>query len=143
MALQFPRLTPPDFLSSPWALTLTLSGILVSWSLLFGDPLEPLEMRWLGQLLRWRAAAGLAPAVDSHIIHVAIGDRELSAASSLEAEYRLAARIIREASRLGATVIAFDVIFDRGSEALARPILDAVDDARHDGTAVVLAEAQQ
>ncbi|MBV9488125.1 MAG: adenylate/guanylate cyclase domain-containing protein [Verrucomicrobia bacterium] len=143
VAFPRPRLTRPDFLSSPWPLTVALSGILVSWTLFFGNPLEPLEMRWLDQMLRWRAAAGLAPAVDPHIIHLDIDDRELSAVSSLEAEYQLAARIIRETARLGAKVIVFDVIFDRGSEPLARPILDAIDAAKRQGAVVVLAEAQQ
>jgi class 3 adenylate cyclase/CHASE2 domain-containing sensor protein len=100
-------------------------------------------MRWLGQVLRWRSDAGLAPPVDTQIIHLDIGDQDLSAASSLEAEYQLAARIINETSRLGAKVIVFDVIFHRGSEPLARPILDAIDGVHRHDAAVVLAEAQE
>jgi adenylate cyclase len=62
---------------------------------------------------------------------------DLRTLSTLESEYSTAARIIREASALGASVIAFDTIFARANPETARPLLDAI--AQHKN--VVLAEA--
>jgi CHASE2 domain-containing sensor protein len=103
----------------------------------FGNPLETQELQWFGQRLRWRFAAGLAPAVDRSIIHLNIDQEDLKNLSTFESEYATAARIIREASALGASVIAFDIVFARANPDTAQPLLDAV--AEHKN--VVLAEA--
>src|SRR5271166_2124818 len=55
----------PDYLATLWPIATTLMGVFGVWLLLFGNPLEIVELRWLGQLLRWRAATGIAPSVDS------------------------------------------------------------------------------
>jgi adenylate cyclase len=131
----------PDYLASVWPLAITLTGLFLIWLLLFGDPLEIVELRWLGQLLRWRAVAGMAPAVDPHVVHLDINRHEFESFSTIALEYQNAANIIREATGLGAKVVMFDIIFSRGSKEESQPILDAIDDAESKGTQVVLAEA--
>ena len=121
----------------PWPLHLGLCACAVAILLSFGNPLETQELQWFGQCLRWRFAAGLAPAVERSIVHLNIDQEDLKNLSTLESEYATAARIIREASALGASVIAFDTIFARANPETARPLLDAI--AEHKN--VVLAEA--
>jgi class 3 adenylate cyclase len=135
------RLRAPDYLASVWPLAITLTGAFLLWLLLFGNPLEIVELRWLGQLLRWRAAAGIAPAVDPHVVHLDIDRHEFESFSTIGLEYQNAANIIREAAELGAKVVVFDIIFARGSKEEAQPILDAINEAQRKGTKVVLAEA--
>jgi class 3 adenylate cyclase len=135
------RFRVPDYLASVWPLVFTLTGAFVLWLLLFGNPLEIVELRWLGQLLRWRAVAGIAPAVDSHIVHLDIDRQEFESFSTIALEYQNAARIISEAAELGAKVVVFDIIFSRGSKEESQPILDAIEEAKRRGTQVVLAEA--
>jgi adenylate cyclase len=127
-------------LSSPWHPVVILGVTLTLWVLIFGDPFEAGELRWLDQVLRWRAKLGWAPAVDSHIIHLDISRQDLQGLHSLSQEYENAARIIREAAALGARVIVFDVIFVRGDKPEAQPILDAITNVRPKNTEVVLAE---
>jgi adenylate cyclase len=105
--------------------------------LLFGNPLETQERQWLDQSLRWRFAMGLAPAVERSIVHLNIDAEDVRNLPSLESEYAAAARIINEASALGANVIAFDIIFARGTPQVAQPLLDALELHRN----VVLSEA--
>jgi class 3 adenylate cyclase/CHASE2 domain-containing sensor protein len=131
----------PDYLASVWPIAFTLIAAFALWLLFFGNPLEMVELRWLGQLLRWRAAAGIAPAVDSHIVHLDIDRHALENLPTIGREYESAANIIREAAALGAKVVVFDIIFSRGSKEESQPILDAMDDAKRSGTQVVLAEA--
>jgi CHASE2 domain-containing sensor protein len=135
------RLRAPDYLASVWPLAITLTGAFLLWLLLFGNPLEIVELRWLGQLLRWRAAVGIAPAVDPHVVHLDIDRHEFESFSTIGLEYQNAANIIREAAELGAKVVVFDIIFARGSKEEAQPILDAINEAQRKGTKVVLAEA--
>ena len=52
------------WLRSPWPLLLVICGVATLWTLLAGDPFEGLEMRWFGQILRWRYERGMAPPVD-------------------------------------------------------------------------------
>ena len=121
--------------------TITLIGTFVLWLLLFGNPLEILELRWLGQMLQWRAAAGIAPAVDPHVVRLDIGWQEFKSSSTNSLEYQNAAKIIREAAALGARVVVFDIIFSRGSQEESQSLLDAIRQAKETGTQVVLAEA--
>jgi adenylate cyclase len=123
--------------TKPWPLHLGLCALAVAIILSFGNPVETQELQWFGQCLRWRFAAGWAPPVERSIVHLNIDQEDLKNLSSLEAEYATAARIIREASALGASVIAFDTIFARANPETARPLLDAIDEHRN----VVLAEA--
>ena len=102
MTLTLRRFRVPNYLASVWPLATTLAGVFLLWLLLFGNPLELLELRWLGQMLRWRAAAGIAPAVDPHIIHLDIGRQEFERFSTTALEYQNAANIVREAASLGA-----------------------------------------
>jgi adenylate cyclase len=124
--------------TKPGPLHLSLCACAVAVLLSFGNPIETQELRWFGQCLRWRFAAGLAPAVERSIIHLNIDQEDLKNLSTLESEYATAARIIREASALGANVIAFDILFARANAETAQPLLDAI--AEHKN--VVLAEAQ-
>src|SRR6267143_395460 len=121
----------------PWPLHLTLCGLTVAVILSFGNPLETQELQWFGQCLRWRFAAGLAPPVERSIVHLNIDQDDLKNLSSLETEYATAARIVREASTLGASIIAFDIVFARANRETAQPLLDAIDEHKN----VVLAEA--
>jgi adenylate cyclase len=123
--------------TKPWPLHLGLCACAAAIVLSFGNPLETQELQWFGQCLRWRFAAGWAPAVERSIVHLNIDQEDLRTLSTLESEYTTAARIIREASALGASVIAFDTIFARANPETARPLLDAI--AEHKN--VVLAEA--
>jgi adenylate cyclase len=123
--------------AKPWPLHLTLCALAVAVVLSFGNPLETQELQWFGQCLRWRFTAGLAPAVERSVVHLNIDQEDLKNLSSLESEYATAARVIREASALGASVIVFDVVFARANPETAQPLLDAV--AEHKN--VVLAEA--
>src|SRR5205814_7881599 len=67
----------PRWLASPWPLGLMICGAAVTWLLLWGDPLESLERRWLGQILRWRNELGAAPPTDPRIVHVDVGHEDL------------------------------------------------------------------
>ena len=129
------------WLRSPWPLLLAICGAAALWTLLAGDPFEPLEMRWFGQILRWRYERGMAPAVDPSIVHVDITQADLRKTPTLESEYQSAANIIRQAAGLGAKVIAFDIIFGRGNQTMAEPILKEIENAKTYGKAVILAEA--
>ena len=108
--------------------------------LAFGNPLQYLDSRWLDLTLQWRYRIGLAPPVDPHIVHLDISPQDLRPLSSLAAEYQNAAEVIREATVLGARAIALDIVFERGSSSDAQPILEAIDSAVANNTAVVLAE---
>lgn len=123
--------------TKPWPLHLGLCGLAVATVLSVGNPLETQELQWFGQCLRWRFSAGLAPAVERSVVHLNIDQEDLKNLSSLESEYATAARIIHEASALGVSVIAFDIVFARASPETAQPLLDAI--AEHKN--VVLAEA--
>src|SRR5947208_11663646 len=112
--------------TKPWPLHLGLCGCAAAIALSFGNPLETQELQWFGQCLRWRFAAGWAPPVERSIIHLNIDQEDLKNLSTLESEYATAARIIREASALGANVIAFDILFARANPEMAQPLLDAV-----------------
>ena len=65
------------WLRSPWPLLLVICGAAALWTLLAGDPVEGLEMRWFGQILRWRYERGLAPPADPSIVHVDITQIDL------------------------------------------------------------------
>ena len=123
--------------AKPWPLHLTLCALAIAVVLSFGNPLETQELQWFGQCLRWRFTAGLAPAVERSIVHLNIDQEDLKNLSSLESEYATAARVIREASALGASVIVFDIVFAHANPETAQPLLNAV--AEHKN--VVLAEA--
>jgi len=98
-------------------------------------------MRWFGQVLRWRYEHGLAPPVDSSIVHVDVTREALEKLPTLEQEYQNAASIIRQATSLGARVVAFDVVFGRGDQAMAEPILQEIERARGENRTVLLSEA--
>lgn len=129
------------WLRSPWPLLLAICGLAAGWILVAGSPLEPWEMRWFGQVLRWRYERGLAPPADPSIVHVDITRQALEKLPTLELEYQNAATLIRQASELGARVVAFDVVFGRGDQAMAEPILKEVERARGENRSVVFAEA--
>jgi class 3 adenylate cyclase/CHASE2 domain-containing sensor protein len=129
------------WLRSPWPLLLAICGTAAVWILVGGSPLEPLEMRWFGQILRWRYERGLAPPADPNIVHVDITRTDLEKLPTLELEYRNAANIIRQTTELGARVVAFDVVFARGDQALAEPILKEVERAKEESRTVLFAEA--
>src|SRR5712691_9220716 len=99
----------------PWRLHLCLCASAIVLVLGFGDPLETQELQWFGQCLRWRFAARWAPPVERSIVHLNIDEEDLRNLTSLESEYATAARIVREASALGASVIAFDIVFARAN----------------------------
>jgi class 3 adenylate cyclase/CHASE2 domain-containing sensor protein len=129
------------WLSSPWPLVLTLCGVAMVWVLAFGTPFAALEMGWFGQMLRWRDERGLAPPVDPNIVHIDIVGSDLAKLPTLELEYQSAGDIILEAAELGAKVIGFDLVFARGNEAMAKPILDEIGRAGEQKRIVVMAEA--
>lgn len=123
--------------SKPWPLHVSLCAGAVGILLIFGNPLATRELQWLGQCLRLRFTAGLAPAVERSIIHLNIDEEDLKSLPNLESEYAAAARIVHEASALGASVIALDIVFVRANAEAAQPLLAAI--AEHKN--VVLAEA--
>lgn len=129
------------WLRSPWPLLLGICVVAAAWTLAVGNPFEGLEMRWFGQVLRWRYERGLAPPADPSIVHVDITQADLRKVPTLEQEYQNAANIIRQAFELGAKVVAFDVIFGRGNEAMAGPILSEVERNKGQDRIVVFAEA--
>lgn len=129
------------WLRSPWPLLLGICGLAAGWILLAGSSVEPLEMRWLGQVLRWRYERGLAPPADPSIVHVDVTREALEKLPTLELEYQNAASIIRQATGLGARVVAFDVVFGRGDQTMAEPILKEIERAKGESRTVLLAEA--
>src|SRR4051812_25576334 len=129
------------WLRSPWPLLLAICGVAALWTAITGDPFESLEMRWFGQILRWRYERGIAPRVDPAIVHVDITQVDLRKTPTLELEYQSAANIIRQAFDMGAKVVAFDVVFGRGDAAMADPILKEIEKARAENKSVILAEA--
>jgi class 3 adenylate cyclase/CHASE2 domain-containing sensor protein len=129
------------WLSSPWPLLLTICGAAVLWVLILGTPFESLEMAWFGQVLRWRNERSMAPPVEPNVVHIDITRSDLAKLPTLEFEYQSAANIILEASDLGAKVIGFDLVFERGNEVMAKPILDEIERVAKLNRTVVLAEA--
>ena len=129
------------WLRSPWPLLLAICGAAALWTAIAGDPFEGLEMRWFGQILRWRYERGVAPPADPAIVHVDITQADLRKTPTLELEYQNAANIIRQAFEMGAKVIAFDVVFGRGDAAMADPILKEIERGRAQNKTVILAEA--
>lgn len=129
------------WLRSPWPLLLGLCGLAALVTLLAGDPFEPVEMRWFGQVLRRRYERGLAPPADPSIVHVDITQVDLRRVPTLELEYQNAANVLRQCFDLGAKVVALDVVFGRGNEAMADPILKEIERARAQNKTVILAEA--
>ncbi|HEY2139387.1 MAG TPA: CHASE2 domain-containing protein, partial [Chthoniobacterales bacterium] len=103
------------WLRSPWPLLLAICGAAAVWTLVAGNPFESLEMRWFGQILRWRYERGIAPPADPGIVHVDITQVDLRNTPTLELEYQNAADILRQSFELGAKVVAFDVVFGRGN----------------------------
>src|SRR6516162_6204585 len=112
--------------TKPWPLHLGLCACAMAFVLTLGNPLETQELQWFGQCLRWRFAAGWAPPVERSILHLNIDQDDLKNLSSLETEYATAARIVREASELGARVVAFDIVFSRANAQMAQSLLDAI-----------------
>jgi CHASE2 domain-containing sensor protein/class 3 adenylate cyclase len=129
------------WLKSPWPLLLAICGAAALWTFVAGNPFEGLEMRWFGQILRWRYEHGMAPPADPSIVHVDITQVDLRKTPTLELEYQSAANIIRQAFEMGAKVIAFDVVFSRGNEAMADPILKEIERGKSQNKTVILAEA--
>jgi adenylate cyclase len=129
------------WLRTPWPLLLAICGLSALWVLVAGSPVEPLEMRWFGQVLKWRYEHGLAPPVDPSIVHVDVTRDALEKLPTLELEYQNAASIIRQATALGARVVAFDVVFGRGNQTMAEPILKEIERAKGESKTVLLAEA--
>src|SRR5438067_189185 len=129
------------WLRSPWPLLLVICCAAALWTFLARAPFEGLEMRWFGQILRWRYERGMAPPVDPSIVHVEITQIDLRKTPTLELEYQSAAKIIRQARELGAKVIAFDVVFGRGDQAMADPILKEIEATKAQNKTVILAEA--
>jgi adenylate cyclase len=123
--------------AKPWRMHVGLCVFAAGFVLILGNPLETQELQWFGQCLRWRFAVGWAPPIERSVVHLNIDQEDLKNLSSLESEYATAARIIREASVLGARVIAFDIVFARANPETAQPLLDAI--AEHKN--VVFAEA--
>ncbi len=70
---------------SPWLAPLGLVMLGSLLVILFGDPLERLEMMWLDQLLRLRLFLGMTPPVDQRIVHL---DLTLGDERTTTAEYR-------------------------------------------------------
>src|SRR4051812_46841557 len=130
------------WLRSPWPLLLAICGLAASWTAIAGDPFESAEMRWFGQVLRWRYERGLAPPADPGIVHVDITQADLRKVPTLELEYQSAANIIRQAFELGAKVVAMDVVFGRGNDSMAAPILKEIDAGKARNQVVILAEAR-
>lgn len=52
------------WLRSPWPLLLAICGAAAIWTLAAGNPFEGLEMRWFGQVLKWRYERQMAPPAD-------------------------------------------------------------------------------
>ena len=129
------------WLRSPWPLLLAICGLAAVWIMVAGSPVEPLEMRWFGQVLRWRYERGLAPPADPNIVHVDVTRQALEKLPTLALEYQNVATLIRQATELGARVVAFDVVFGRGDQAIAEPILKEVERARGENRTVIFAEA--
>ena len=98
-------------------------------------------MRWFGKILQWRYEHGLAPPADPSIVHVDITQADLRKMPTLELEYQNAANIIREVFELGAKIVAFDVVFGRGNEAMADPIVKEIEKGKGQNKVVILAEA--
>jgi adenylate cyclase len=129
------------WLRSPWPLLLAICGAAALWTAVAGDPFEGLEMRWFGQILRWRYERGIAPPAEPSIVHVDVTQVDLRKTPTLELEYQSAANIIRQAFDLGAKVIAFDVVFGRGNQEMADPILKEIERSKAQNKTVILAEA--
>jgi adenylate cyclase len=129
------------WLRSPWPLLLSICGVAAIWIAAMGTPFEGLEMRWFGEILRWRYERGLAPPADSSIVHVDITQADLRKVPTLELEYQGAANIIRQSFELGAKIVAFDVVFGRGNRAMAEPILKEVEQKKGQNGVVIFAEA--
>ena len=121
---------------SPLFLCLLLGLGCALWLLLLPNPLESWESRFLDQTFRWRLALHQAPAVDPRIVYLTLTDKEVAEFHSVSEEYAAIARLVDEASALGAAVLVFDAVFQRAKEADALMLYESVARSRK----VVLAE---
>ncbi len=120
--------TLPDALRAGSALFLSLAmGLVLAVVLLcFPRILSRWEWACFDQALRWRLALDSAPAVDGRITYVNITDADSDAIGSVAEECAALARLVEEASALGAEVIVFDVVFRRARQPEARPLYEAI-----------------
>ncbi|MEK7677401.1 MAG: adenylate/guanylate cyclase domain-containing protein [Verrucomicrobiota bacterium] len=131
--------TVPDALRPGSALFLSLAlGLVLAVVLLcFPGILSRWEWACFDQALRWRLVLDNAPAVDGRITYVNITDADTTALGSVAEEYAALARLVEEASAMGAAAIVFDVVFRRAKQTEARPLYEAIQRSAR----VVLAEA--
>jgi CHASE2 domain-containing sensor protein len=99
---------------------------------------EPWEMRWLDQVLRWRLDWGLAPDVNPRIVDLDLGVDDEKA--DAQETYDDAGAIIDEGAFCGATVVAFDCVFLRGTDRTTKKLQESIARARAKGCVVVLGE---
>ena len=124
---------------SPVFHCLLLGAVSGLWLLLLPNPLASWECRFLDQTFRWRLALKQAPAVDPRIVYLMITDKEVAEFHSVSEEYAGMARVVDEATALGAEALVFDVVFQRAKETDALTLYEAVVRSRK----VVLAEGWQ
>jgi class 3 adenylate cyclase len=124
---------------SPVFHCLVLGVVSGLWLLLLPNPLAPWERRFLDETFRWRLALKQAPAVDPRIVYLMITDKEVAEFHSVSEEYAGIARLVDEATALGAEALVFDVVFQRAKETDALILYQAVVRSRR----VVLAEGWQ
>jgi len=118
----------PEFTwyEKPWPIPLLLIFGFCCWTFFLGNPLELQERQWFGQNLAWRLTWGITQPPDERIVHLDITQADLKELPSLEGEYAAIAKLILGATDLGAELIIFDVIYARGSQAIAQPIVNAI-----------------
>ncbi len=124
---------------SPALHALLLGVAAAVWLLLLPNPFAPWERRFLDQTFRWRLALKQAPPVDPRIVYLMITDQEVATFHSVKDEYAGIARIVDEATALGADAVVFDAVFQRAKEADALALYQAITRSGK----VVLAEAWQ
>jgi CHASE2 domain-containing sensor protein len=112
--------------NSPVFHCLVLGAVCGLWLLLLPNPLASWERRFLDQTFRWRLALKQAPAVDPRIVYLMITDKDVAEFHSVSEEYAGIARVVDEATALGAAALVFDVVFQRAKEADALALYQAV-----------------
>ena len=127
----------PAVLREPWPLATVLAllaCVLIGCGV---NPFQSLDRKWGDTLLRLRFRLGMEPKPDPRMFLVGLETNDLAQWNSAEAEYRTYAEIVDILTDLQASAVGIDLILERGTQADAAGVMEAIRENGH----VILGEA--
>lgn len=130
-----------DPLRLPWFMPLMALLLVASVRIFFPETALKPELVWLDQALQFREAVGLAKPLDPTIRFVELKmNDEIARRFAEDGEYATAADILKNIAKLGAKVIAVDIIYAWGRQQDQQLLADTIREIEAQGrTRVVLA----